>query len=64
MEKKELAVAALRNGTVIDHIPSAVLFKAVKILGIESLETSVTIGNNLDSGKLGPTGILLPLLHT
>ena len=34
--KKELAVAALQNGTVIDHIPSSVLFKAVKILGIEN----------------------------
>ena len=42
--KKELAVAALQNGTVIDHIPSSVLFKAVKILGIEKLDTHVTIG--------------------
>jgi hypothetical protein len=38
--KKELAVAALQNGTVIDHIPSSVLFKAVKILGIEKLGVS------------------------
>ena len=36
--KKELAVAALRNGTVIDRIPSSVLFEAVRILGIERLE--------------------------
>ncbi len=56
--KKELAVAALRNGTVIDHIPSDVLFKAVRILGIESLGTAVTIGNNLESGKLGKKGII------
>lgn len=56
--KKELAVAALRNGTVIDHIPSSVLFKAVKILGIEKLDTHVTIGNNLDSGKFGTKGII------
>lgn len=56
--KKELAVAALQNGTVIDHIPSSVLFKAVKILGIEKLQTHVTIGNNLDSGKLGTKGII------
>lgn len=56
--KKELAVAALRNGTVIDHIPSRVLFKAVKILGIEKLDTHVTIGNNLESGKLGTKGII------
>ncbi len=56
--KKELAVAALQNGTVIDHIPSSALFKAVKILGIESLDTHVTIGNNLSSGKLGTKGII------
>ena len=56
--KKELAVAALQNGTVIDHIPSSVLFKAVKILGIEKLDTHVTIGNNLNSKKLGSKGII------
>lgn len=56
--KKELAVAALRNGTVIDHIPSDVLFKAVRILDIESLGTAVTIGNNLESEKLGKKGII------
>ena len=31
--KKELAVAALENGTVIDHIPSDSLFKVVDLLG-------------------------------
>ncbi len=56
--KKELAVAALRNGTVIDRIPSSALFKAVKILGIEKLDKHVTIGNNLDSKKLGTKGII------
>ena len=58
VSKAELAVAALRNGTVIDHIPSSVLFKAVKILGIEKIDTAVTIGNNLDSKKLGHKGII------
>lgn len=57
-QKKELAVAALRNGTVIDHIPSSALFKAVRILGIENLGTSVTIGYNLHSNKLGSKGII------
>ena len=56
--KKELAVAALQNGTVIDHIPSSMLFKAVKILGIEKLQTHITIGNNLVSSKLGTKGII------
>lgn len=56
--KKELAVAALKNGTVIDHIPSEALFAAVKILGIENISTSVTIGNNLRSERLGKKGII------
>ena len=58
MEKKELAVAALKNGTVIDHIPSHALFKAVALLGIENIEKSVTIGNNLKSKRLGLKGII------
>jgi len=53
-----LAVAALRDGTVIDHIPSAALFKAVRILNIEACAQHVTIGNNLPSGKLGSKGII------
>ena len=57
-DKKELAVAALRAGTVIDHIPAPALFAAVRILGIESMDKSVTIGNNLASGRLGSKGII------
>lgn len=56
--KKELAVAALRNGTVIDHIPSSAVFRAVRILGLENLDSSVTIGYNLESEKLGKKGII------
>ena len=57
-DSKELAVAALRHGTVIDHIPAEALFKAVKILGIEKMTTAVTIGNNLSSHRLGKKGII------
>lgn len=57
-EKKQLAVAALESGTVIDHIPASALFTAVKILGIENIPNAVTIGNNLPSGKLGRKGII------
>lgn len=56
--KKELAVAALRCGTVIDHIPSSVVFDVVKLLDIEHSNTAVTIGNNLSSAKLGTKGIV------
>lgn len=56
--KTELAVAALRNGTVIDHIPASSLFQAVKILGLSEMNGSITIGFNLDSRKLGKKGII------
>lgn len=57
-DKKELAVAALENGTVIDHIPSKALFKVVKLLGLESVDTHLTIGNNLPSKRMGSKGIV------
>lgn len=56
--KKELAVAALRAGTVIDRVPCDALFKAVRILGIEKMKNHVTIGNNLFSHRLGTKGII------
>ncbi|MDE5628168.1 MAG: aspartate carbamoyltransferase regulatory subunit [Muribaculaceae bacterium] len=56
--KTSLAVAALENGTVIDHIPSASLFKVVRLLGLEQMESGVTIGNNLPSSRLGHKGII------
>jgi aspartate carbamoyltransferase regulatory subunit len=57
-KNKELQVAALQNGTAIDHIPSEQLFKVVSLLEIEKLKTRVTIGYNLDSKKMGKKGIL------
>ena len=57
-DKKSLAVAALENGTVIDHIPADQLLKCVKILDLEGLDKQLTIGNNLRSDKLGAKGII------
>lgn len=56
--KKELAVAALRNGTVIDHIPPEALFKCVRILGLEEMQSQLTIGNFLPSETHGRKGII------
>jgi len=56
--KKELAVAALRNGTVIDHIPATSLFKVVQILDIPSMTGAVTIGFNLESSAMKKKGII------
>lgn len=56
--KQELQVAALQNGTVIDHIPSEKLFTVVRLLGLEHMGNNITIGFNLDSKKLGKKGII------
>ena len=57
-EKPALQVSALCNGTVIDHIPADKLFAVVNLLNIPDMETNVTIGNNLDSKKLGKKGLI------
>lgn len=57
-KRKELQVAALCNGTVIDHIPAQEVFKVVSILRLDKLDNPVTIGNNLESKKMGSKGII------
>lgn len=56
--KKELKVSAIRNGTVIDHIPSQNLFSVINILGLNKIGTQVTFGFNLESKKLGKKAII------
>ena len=58
MNTKELQVAALRNGTVIDHIPSEHLFKVVSLLGLNLTKHQITIGNNFESKKMGTKGFI------
>lgn len=55
---KELKVAALCNGTVIDHIPSDKLFMVVSILQLKKFKHPLTIGNNFESEKVGTKGII------
>ena len=58
MNKEELQVAALQNGTVIDHIPTDKFFTIVSLLGLKNSDLNITIGNNLPSKKLGKKGII------
>lgn len=52
-------VAAIQDGTVIDHIPSNKLFEVVRLLHLENLSTSsVMIGYNLKSHKMGNKSII------
>lgn len=48
-----MLVAAIENGTVIDHIPSEKTYQVAQLLGLQDLSTPVTIGYNLLSKKLG-----------
>lgn len=40
MKREKLMVAAIENGTVIDHIPSEKLFAVIRLLHIEELTTT------------------------
>ncbi|MDR2384840.1 MAG: aspartate carbamoyltransferase regulatory subunit [Tannerella sp.] len=56
--KKELQVAAIENGTAIDHIPSEQLFKVAQLIGLNKTKNRITIGNNLESKKMGSKGVI------
>lgn len=58
INRKELKVSAIENGTVIDHIPAKSVFRVVKMLKLDQTELPVTIGFNFDSKKYGHKGII------
>ncbi len=57
-DEKHLVVSAIKDGTVIDHIPSGSLFKVVDILALNCCHNQLTIGNNLESKQLGTKAII------
>jgi len=58
MAKKERLVAAIENGTVIDHIPADKTFQVVSLLKLQDELHPVTIGYNYFSKKVGKKGII------
>ena len=58
MNKKERLVAAIENGTVIDHIPAAKTYAVMNLLGLLDLSSPVTVGCNYPSKKVGCKGII------
>lgn len=58
IQGKQMVVSAIKNGTVIDHIPSKSLFKVISILKLENIDTQITFGLNLESKKLGSKAII------
>ena len=58
MKRQELMVAAIKNGTVIDHIPSSKLFQVVRLLHLEDIKSQIMVGYNLPSAKMGNKSII------
>jgi aspartate carbamoyltransferase regulatory subunit len=58
MGKKELQVAAIENGTVIDHIPSEKTYEVARLLHLTDIDVPTLIGYNLPSKRLGRKGII------
>jgi aspartate carbamoyltransferase regulatory subunit len=56
--EKQLKVNAIKDGTVIDRIPSPQLFKVIEILGLEECDSQITFGMNLESKQLGSKAII------
>ena len=58
MKDKILEVRAIKDGTVIDHIPANSLFKVISILNLDTINKKITFGTNLESKKLGLKAII------
>ena len=56
--EKDFKVNAIKNGTVIDHIPSEQLFRVIEILGLEHCSNQLTFGMNLESKRMGNKAII------
>ncbi|WP_413111159.1 aspartate carbamoyltransferase regulatory subunit [Thaumasiovibrio sp. DFM-14] len=53
VKENQLQVEAIKNGTVIDHIPANVGIKVLNLFDITCSSKRVTIGLNLPSSALG-----------
>lgn len=52
-QPKTLLVAAIKNGTVIDHIPAGQALKIIRVLNLAAHQKLVTVGLNLPSRFMG-----------
>lgn len=56
--KEHMMVAALENGSVIDHIPTDKLFIVAQLLELEKCKEEVVIANNLKSNVMERKGLI------
>lgn len=57
-KERTLSVSAIKNGTVIDHIPCGSALKILKFLDFTKENVQVTIGLNLKSSKMQSKDIM------
>ncbi len=57
-KESQLQVEAIKNGTVIDHIPAQIGIKVLKLFNMQDSHQKVTIGLNLPSSALGTKDLL------
>jgi aspartate carbamoyltransferase regulatory subunit len=55
---REMKVKPIKNGTVIDHIKANKALSVLKILGLPSEESAVTIAMNVKSSQMGSKDIV------
>jgi len=55
---KERKVPAIKDGTVIDHIPSRDTFRIIRILNPQEFIHPISVALNLDSKKMGKKGVI------
>ncbi|WP_428772878.1 aspartate carbamoyltransferase regulatory subunit [Vibrio sp.] len=57
-KETQLQVEAIKNGTVIDHIPAQIGIKVLKLFNMHKSQQRVTVGLNLPSSALGHKDLL------
>ncbi|MBQ0023805.1 MAG: aspartate carbamoyltransferase regulatory subunit [Prevotellaceae bacterium] len=56
--KEQMMVAALENGSVIDHIPTDKLWTIAQLLNLDKCPEEVVIANNLESKVMTRKGLI------
>lgn len=57
-KENQLQVEAIKNGSVIDHIPAKVGIKILKLFNMHKTNQPVTVGLNLPSSALGAKDLI------
>lgn len=57
-EIKEIKIAAIKEGTVLDHLETNQVFKIIQLLNLDKTISGISCATNLESTKLGKKGII------